>query len=297
MMEVADESIPNPEQLVGQVATHRHIDAGLEPLPETSNINRHMITSRKNSHLKTIRLLRRSKGDHALLEGPHLVLEALSAGYTLGSILATRDFLEGSAGRRLSPHLPMPPLEIEDRLLAEVTDSDSPRGIVAVARIRHLTASELPLAKNGTYVFAEGLQDPGNLGALARAAEGSGATAVCLSAESVHPNHPRALRASAGSLLRIPVALASSADALAERLAPLRPTWATLVPRGGRDIWQASPQGCVILALGAEGSGVTPEVRRRADLELTIPLQPPVESLNAAVAAAVALFELRRQRS
>ncbi len=256
-----------------------------------------MITSRKNSYLKTIRRLRRSKGDHALLEGPHLIGEALAAGYGLRSVLATRDFLESSSGRRLAPLLPMHPLEIDDRLLAEVTDSDSPRGIVAVARVTRPAAPELPLADSGTYVYAEGLQDPGNLGALVRTTEASGATAVCLSPGSVHPNHPRALRASAGSLLRLPVVIACAADALADRLGPLAPTWAALVPRGGRDLSTLSLQGCVVLALGAEGSGLTAEVRRHADVELTIPLQPPVESLNVAVAAAVALFELRRQRT
>ena len=256
-----------------------------------------MITSRKNAHLKTIRRLRRSKGDLALLEGPHLILEAVAAGLPLRSVLATPGFLESSDGRRLAPRLPLSPLEVEDRLLAEVTDSDSPRGIVAVARIPSRSVFELPLEEGGTYLYLEGLQDPGNLGAVVRAAEASGATAACLSPGSVHPNHPRALRASAGSLLRMPVAVAGDPGALSQRLAPLEPTWAALVPHGGRDLFAAAPTGCVVLALGAEGPGLAPEIRRHADLELTIPLQPPVESLNAAVAAAVALFELRRQRS
>lgn len=247
-------------------------------------------------HLKTIRRLRRSKGDEALLEGPHLIQEALTAGLRLRSVLATRGFLESSAGRRLAPRLPLRPLEVEDRLLAEVTDSDSPRGIVAVARVPPLSVSELPLVEGGTYLYLEGLQDPGNLGAVARAAEASGAAAACLSPGSVHPNHPRALRASAGGLLRFPVAVADP-GAMSRRLAPLEPTWAALVPDGGRDLFAAALSGCVVLALGAEGPGLAPETRRRADLELTIPLEPPVESLNAAVAAAVALFELRRQRS
>ncbi len=254
-----------------------------------------MITSRNNAQLKTIRRLRRSKDDQALLEGPHLILEALAAGLPLRSILATRGFLESSSGRRLATRLPMRPLPVEDRLLAEVTDSDSPRGIVAVVRIPPLSVSELPLDEDGTYVYLEGLQDPGNFGAVVRAAEAAGATAACLSPGSVHPNHPRALRASAGSLLRFPVAVAGD-RALSDRLAPLRPTWAALVPRGGRDVFAAALSGCVVLALGTEGSGLTAEIRRQADLELTIPLQPPVESLNAAVAAAVALFELRRGR-
>ncbi len=255
-----------------------------------------MITSRKNAHLKTIRRLKRSKGAGALLEGPHLIAETLAAGHELRSVLATRAFLESGPGRDLAPRLPLRPLEIEDRLLAEVTDSDSPRGIVAVATLPHPPVSGLPLVENGTYLYVEGLQDPGNLGALVRATEAAGATAIGLSPGSVHPNHPRALRASAGSLLRLPVATGASAGALADRLAPLAPTWAALVPRGGQDLFTAHLEGSVVLALGAEGPGLTPELHQRADVELTIPLQPPVESLNATVAAAIVLFELRRQR-
>jgi RNA methyltransferase, TrmH family len=255
-----------------------------------------MITSRKNSQLKTIRRLRRSKDDRALLEGPHLISEALNAGHDLSCVLATPEFLDSDPGRRLAPRLEGLLRDVDSRLLAEVTDSDSPRGIVAVARLLRPTAAELPRVEGGTYVYAEGLQDPGNLGAVVRAAEASGAAAVCLSPESAHPNHPRALRASAGSLLRLPVATCST-EALADRLTPLVPTWAALVPRGGQSLFEAPLAGCVVLVLGAEGSGLTPELQRRANLELTIPLAPPVESLNAAVAAAVALFELRRRRS
>ena len=113
----------------------------------------------------------------------------------------------------------------------------------------------------------------------------------------MHPNHPRALRASAGSLLRLPVAVSCSPAALEERLAPLAPRWAALATRGGRDLFATMLEGCLVLALGAEGRGLSEEAGSRAEIELTIPLRPPVESLNAAVAAAIALFELRRQRS
>lgn len=255
-----------------------------------------MITSRKNSHLKTIRRLRRSKGGRALLEGPHLIAEAVAAGCEISSVLASREFLESADGRRLLPQLPRQPLEIAPHLLAEVTDSDSPRGIVAVARLIHSDTAVLPLTANGIYVYAEGLQDPGNLGALARVAEAGGATALCLSPRSVAPSHPRALRASAGSLLRLPLAVACSLEALAERLAPLAPQWVALAPRGGRDLFATPLEGAIVLALGSEGRGLAPDWRQRATLELTIPLRSPVESLNVTAAAAVTLFELRRRR-
>ena len=129
------------------------------------------------------------------------------------------------------------------------------------------------------------MQDPGNLGALARVAEAAGAAGLALSPGSAHPNHPRALRASAGSLLRLPVAVGVEAAALDRRLAPVAAhagwPWS---PRDGQDLWAAALDGALVLALGAEGPGLSPAPLARADLRLTIPVEPPVESLNATVA-------------
>ncbi|MFL6198667.1 MAG: TrmH family RNA methyltransferase [Thermoanaerobaculia bacterium] len=255
-----------------------------------------MISSRHNPKLKDIRRLRRSKGDHALLEGPHLVGEAVAAGYELETVLATAAWLETPEGLRLARHLPIAPLEIEPSLLEELTDSDSPRGILAVARLPRSGVGSLPVRAGGVYLFLDGLQDPGNLGALARVAEAAGAAGLALSPGTAHPNHPRALRASAGSLLRLPVAVAAEAEALDRHLAPVRPRWLALVPREGEDLWRASLDGALVLALGAEGPGLSTALLERADLRLSIPIEPPVESLNATVAAALVLFEVKRRR-
>ncbi len=257
-----------------------------------------MIESRRNPQLKDIRRLKRCKDDSAVLEGPHLVSEAAAAGLELTSVLATPEFLAGAGGRRLLPLLRRRPLEVAPRLLAEVTDSDSPRGVVAVARLPRYGVAALPVIAGGVYVYAEALQDPGNLGALARVAEAAGAAGVCLGPGSVHPNHPRALRASAGSLLRLCVATRSSAAELAERLVEVAPRWLALVPSGGRDVFTAAlARDTLVIALGGEGPGLSATVRARAEARLTVPVAAPVESLNATVAAAIVLYEIHRQRS
>jgi TrmH family RNA methyltransferase len=259
-----------------------------------------MILSRQNQRLKDIRQLRRSKGERAeraLLEGPHLVAEALAAGLELETVLATPGFLATPEGHRIGRALPAAPLEVAPELFDDLTDADSPRGVLAVARLPRSGAEALPLAEGLPYLYLDGLQDPGNLGALARVAEAAGAAGLALSPGSVHPNHPRALRASAGSLLRLPVAVDTDADALERRLAPLAPRWAALATRGGESYWTAPLAGSLILAVGAEGPGLSPALLERADLLLTIPIQPPVESLNATVAASLVLFEARRRRS
>jgi TrmH family RNA methyltransferase len=270
-----------------------------------------MIGSRQNRTLKDIRRLRRSKGDLGLLEGPKLVGEALAAGVRLESVLATPEFLASAAGRGLAAELPLPPLIVAAHLLDELGDADSPRGVLAVARLTRGDVSTLPRRPGALYLFVAGLLDAGNLGALARVAEAAGAAGMALSPGTVHPNHPRALRASAGSLLRLPVALGVEPDLLDRHLAqaspapsaPRAPRWAALVPRGGGDLYGGADldasggwRDTLILALGSEGPGVSPALLARATLRLTIPVEPPVESLNATVAAALTLFELRRRR-
>lgn len=231
-----------------------------------------------------------------MLEGPHLVGEALDSGFELRTVLATPGFIESPAGRRLARRLPHPALAVESELLDELADSDSPRGVLAVVRIARGGAEALPVVEDGVYVYLEGVQDPGNLGALARVAEASGAVGLAMSAGTVHPNHPRALRASAGSLLRLPVACAVSPRGLDERLRPLAPQWAALVPHGGRDLYRAPLVGPIVIAVGAEGPGLSGAAERRCESRLTIPVAPPVESLNVTVAAALVLFEIRRRR-
>jgi TrmH family RNA methyltransferase len=255
-----------------------------------------MITSRKNPKLKTIRQLKGCKGDRVLLEGPHLVEAALGSGWVLETVLATPAFLVSPAGQRLLPRLPVAPEEVTPEALETVADADSPRGLLAVAERPAPGTREVPRVPGGVYVYADRLQDPGNLGALARTAEAAGATALLVAPGGADPYHPRALRASTGSLLRLPVLSGAATITVEALLAPLSPIWVALAPVGGADLYGTAFEGTLLLLVGAEGSGLSPELAARADRVVTIPLQGPVESLNATVAAAVALFELQRQR-
>lgn len=224
--------------------------------------------------------------------------EALASGLPLEMVLGTPGFLATQEGRSIAGRLSSPPLEVAPHLLDELTDADSPRGILAVARLPRGGAEALPSTgtAEGVYLFVDGLQDPGNLGAVVRVAEAAGVRGAALAPGSAHPNHPRALRASAGSLLRLPLAVGVRPGDVDRRLEALAPRWLALVSHGGRDLYGEPFDGHLVVALGAEGPGLSTEVRERADLAVTIPLAPPVESLNAAVAAAVVLFELRRRR-
>lgn len=256
------------------------------------------MVGRGNETLKAIRRLRRRQGDHALLEGPHLVAEALAAGLELESVLVTPRFATGAEGRRLLAGLRRAPLEVAEERLAELCDADSPRGVLALAQLPRAGAGALPVRPAGVLLYLDGLQDPGNLGAVARVAEAFGAGGLALAPGCAHPNHPRALRASAGSLLRLPVGHEVEVAALDARLRDARALWAALAAHGGTPPGRGREPGrALVLALGAEGPGLSAAVAGRCDLAWTIPLAGRVESLNVAVAAAVALFALRAAAS
>jgi len=249
--------------------------------------------------LKGIRRLRRRQGDHALLEGPHLLREALAARLGLDSVLFSAGFAASSEGAALADRLQRPPLFVADELLAELCDADAPRGVLAVAHLPRGGVEALAPPAAGVALYLDGVQDPGNLGALARVAEAFGAGALLLAAGGCHPNHPRALRASAGSLLRLPVALRATPETVdaAWRAGTGRaPRWIGLEAHGGAPPPPSPPDGALVLALGAERGSLASELAARLDERWTIPLAPPVESLNVAVAAGVALFALGRSR-
>jgi len=254
-----------------------------------------MIRSRQNRHLKDIRRLRRCKDELAVLEGPHLLHEAVVVGGRQPIFtIATPAFLDEPRHRDLLAALEVPPLAVLPQLMREVCDADSPRGIVGVLPLPRVGIEALPHPSRGVYLYLDGMQDPGNLGALARVAEASGVEAMALAPDSVSPNHPRALRASAGSLLRLPTAVGITAAALRHHLAPIAPRWLALAADGGTDLYRAELEPPVVLLLGAEGRGLSKAALDLADERIAIPMQGAVESLNVTVAAALVLFEIRR---
>ncbi|MBZ0111781.1 MAG: RNA methyltransferase [Thermoanaerobaculia bacterium] len=255
-----------------------------------------MISSRQNAKLKDIRRLRRCKGDRALLEGPHLLEEALSADLPLEEVLFTPTFAATAEGRRLRELLDRDPTLVDEKLLAEVTDSETPQGALAIASLPRSAIDRIPQKIGMTYLYCDGIQDPGNLGALARVAEASGVVAGFSSLGSVHPNHPRSLRASAGSLLRLPWTHGADPEAVEDHLRGTTAVWVQLVAHGGIDLYEVSPPPTCVLVVGSEAHGVSPGVSQRCRFGIEIPLAAGVESLNAATAAAVVLFEFGRRR-
>ena len=211
-------------------------------------------------------------------------------------MLATAEFLASSPGQEVLALLPRPPLLAASRILEALADADSPRGLLAGCSLPRTGLEALTPRPDEIWLYLDRIQEPGNLGALARVAEGLGAAGLLLSPGCAEPNHPRALRASAGSLLRVALAIQAEADATRSRFSGIGARWVGLEAHAGAvrlaDLAPAAGAGATILALGAEGPGLSPETRAQLDLSVTIPLRGRLESLNVAVAAALVLARL-----
>jgi len=240
------------------------------------------LTSRDNPKVKHWTKLaadgryRRSKG-RALIEGPHLIQAALQAGVPLHA------FLVSEKARPEIANLASKPVLISDRVFAGIVDAETPPGIAAEISIPSAKVSD------GDAVFLEGVQDPGNVGAIIRSAAAFGIGTVVLDGACADPWSPKALRAGMGGHFRVAIEAAFE-----ERLKAFKGTLACTVVRGGsalRDI--PSPVGWIF---GGEGQGVSEAVARMAKLKVTIPMAAGMESLNVAAAAAICLYETASRR-
>lgn len=184
-----------------------------------------------------------------------------------------------------------------ERLLTEAAGTRDHQGVVAWCEpYRYTDAGELVSADTPLLVCLDQVTDPHNLGAVARTADAAGATGVIVPAHGSVRVTPAVCRASAGAVEHIPIAVVQNlARFLAEAKGPS--LWAYAADAEGTlGLWDADLTGGVALVLGAEGRGVRPLVRRTCDATIAIPLEGRVGSLNVSVAAAVLLYEARRQR-
>jgi TrmH family RNA methyltransferase len=226
-----------------------------------------MITSIHNDRLKTLRRLQRRRDGRFVAEGEDLLAAADAAGWE-----PLERYAAAGSG--------LPGIEVEPEVLAKVSTLGSGTRALAVYRERWAPAPAGPRC-----VALWGVRDPGNVGAVLRSALAFGADSVVLGPGSADPYGPKAVRASMGALFAMPVARAERVDELpGEKIA--------LVARAGDPLSAVAVDGPATLVVGGEREGLPPEVVEGCDRTAHIPIAS--ESLNAAMAATVALYELNR---
>jgi TrmH family RNA methyltransferase len=256
------------------------------------------IASRSNPRVKQLRAAfqgrARLSGGLVAIEGETLIQEALRSGLVFKTI-----FL--SEGRAIPQWLPrtLELVELPAEVFASAVDTRSPQGIAAllVPPVWTLDDAIPATVAAPLLLIAAGLQDPGNLGTLIRSAEAFGACAVLTTPNTVDCWNQKALRASAGSVFRMPVVEVEPADLLAFKSRGVR-ILAAVAPHAADPIAASADFiGATALMIGNEGAGLSDDWLDLADCRISIPTPGLVESLNAAVAGSLLLYEASRQRT
>jgi TrmH family RNA methyltransferase len=257
------------------------------------------ITSRQNPIVARYRAAARGEaGTTLLLDGAHLVADAIRSGVVVQHAAVTDAAREQTDVREIVAALGRAGVNVA-LVSASVIDAISPvrssTGIVALAERPAASVSRIFDGAAPLVVIGIDIQDPGNVGAMVRVAEAGGATGVIAAGASADPFGWKALRGSMGSALRLPLAILTASEAVEEARRRGCRLLAT-APRGGRSLFDADLTGPLAVLIGGEGRGLEPSLVAAADDRITIPMQPPVESLNAATTAALIVYEARRQR-
>ena len=262
------------------------------------------ISSRQNPLVQRVRALAHGGPEDAgeavlLLDGEHLVREALGSGIRVDIAAFLEKALDSgladlaaavqqSGGRTVA---------VTPAVLAALSPVRQPSGVVAVARLRRPAMDAVFDGGRPPLIFVlTDVQDPGNVGAIIRAGEACGVTGVVAAERTADAFGWKALRGSMGSTFRVPVASRVGLQEAAAAAKRRGIRVAAAVPRGGEALPSVDLRPASAVLLGGEGGGLPDAIVREADIRLSIPMRPPVESLNVAVAAALIAYEAARQR-
>jgi TrmH family RNA methyltransferase len=263
------------------------------------NVRLRRVEGRHNALVKELRRAfargELTEDGYCAIEGWRILEEAIRSGLRFRAV-----FFSESASARAERLLSQLGAQVEtlllpDKLFASVVPSDTPQGVAGLARWKEFSLEDV-LAKSqaGPLLAIAGVQDPGNLGTILRSAEAFGAGGVVLGEGTVSPFNPKVLRASAGSVFRLPVARAKLSHAL-ERMKESGLRLVATASHKGTPLDQARLSAPLAIFIGSEGAGLSRDLLAQMDEVVAIPHSPKVESLNAGVAASIVLYEVRRK--
>jgi TrmH family RNA methyltransferase len=260
------------------------------------------ISSRQNPLVRRFRQLSSGAAENSpdvLLDGEHLVREAVASrvaiqvaavrtGVESPTLAALADEIRASGGRLVEVTVPV---------LSAMSPVRQPSGIVAIASLSRRSLGQALDREPQLLFLLHAVQDPGNVGGIVRAAEACGATGIVAGEGCADPYGWKAVRGSMGSIFRLPVAHRAHLDEAVRQAQARGVAVLAAVPRDGEALPAIDLRAPTAILLGGEGPGVPDALIRQADGLLSIPMQPPVESLNVSVAAALIAYEASRQRS
>lgn len=256
-----------------------------------------MITSTSNPQVK--RLLQLQKKSKARSEENVYVVEGLRMFVEVPKDCVEKVYVSETFYNKKKQELNFQefPLEIlSDSVFKHVSDTQSPQGVLCIVKQNKQELDELLRIENPHFMILDNLQDPGNLGTIVRTAEGAGVDAVFMSKECVDIYNPKTIRSTMGSIYRVPTIYIEDTVKLLE-LFKEKGIKSYAAHLDGKNAYDKEDYRCgTAILIGNEGNGLRDEVSEKADVWVRIPMEGQVESLNAAIAASVLMFEVARQR-
>lgn len=255
------------------------------------------ITSRQHPIVKEFRDLAHGSGPSMLLDGWHLLTEAVAAGIPIATVAwcgppTSAEQITLDRAQRGGAHV----VEVSGSVLNALSPVNAPTGVVASARRPHVDAVAIMQPAPALILAGVGIQDPGNAGAVIRAAAAAGATGVVVDVATANPWGWKALRASMGATFHVPVCRMRTIEPAVAGWRAAGVSIVAAVARGGTSIYDVDLTRPTVILLGGEGAGLPASLVSSADAQISIPMNDAVESLNVAVASALLLYEARRQR-
>lgn len=266
-----------------------------------------MITSLSNKRIKDVILLNqkareRQKQGVFVAEGVKLFLEAplseirqiyLSEEFETEANLEVKEKIDAAsvlakAGAVFVDTVSAP-------VFKKMCDTQTPQGIICVVEQKKYELADM-IKRNGLYLLLENVQDPGNLGTMFRTGEGAGVDGIIMSKETVDLYNPKTIRSTMGSIFRVPFCYTEDLAAAVEKLQTAGVSVYAAHLKGQKFYHELNFTGGSAFLIGNEGNGLTKEIADKADTYLKIPMEGKLESLNAAVSAAILMYEAKRQR-
>ena len=256
-----------------------------------------MITSKANGQIKNIIQLQkkgkvRSEQQVFVIEGTKMFQEAPEE--QIVKTYVSRNFYEKEEQRRLLSGREME--IVEDQVFESIADTKTPQGILSILKQYHYTLEELLKEDRPHLLLLENLQDPGNLGTIIRTAEGAGVTGVIMSSDTVDIYNPKTIRSTMGSIYRMPFFYTNSLSEVIGELQSRKISCYAAHLKGKVDYDVPDYRAGTAFLIGNEGNGLSEKLSEMANEYIRIPMCGKVESLNAAAASAILMYEVQRQR-
>lgn len=256
-----------------------------------------MISSTSNQQMKSIIQLNKKAGARRKLrafvvEGVRMFRETPAA--LIERVYLSESFYETSL-RVLSDRNIQNYEVVADHVFSHVCDTDTPQGILAIVRMPEYSFEDLLQGARTRLLVLEDIQDPGNLGTMFRTGEGAGVTGIIMSRETVDLFHPKTVRATMGSIYRVPFYISQDLKETVGRLHQAGVHTYAACLKGKQAYDELDYRGATAFLIGNEGNGLRAETAELADTCLKIPMEGQLESLNAAMAAGILMYEAHRQ--